>query len=352
MIGRRRYCPAKYIPGGTLASQWKQIIPSHSIYDEWGMRERQLSTGFTHLRVGFSVDPLKGDDWARRKALEFGGFDAPKWRREQGIDYSAYRGQRIWPLMCKGLHAEVDVLAEEAPWTLFRVIDQGIRHPTVCLWVAVNKKGDRHVYREYYANNRSIAFNCTQILSLDAEENILGSLIDPSTNKRNEVTLKTLRQVYEENRIHTSCADNSFAGYDAVNTAIMSTLARTAIRTGVLPESLAALKPNQKALLSLADKPALTFDLRFTDRCFTECCNLRWQETKGDLTQKALREKPADKDDDGPDCIRYAVQSSLFYKTKPSLTIKLNPTMDIFVARRKLRERNQLQRRQIKRAYV
>lgn len=294
-----------------MATSWKQIIPSHSQYDKWGLRERRLDTGFYHIRIGFSADPLKGDDWARRHALAYGGFDTALWRREHGIDYKAYGGQRIWPMLNEHIHNAQIALKG---WTLYRVIDQGIRHPTVCLWVAVNAQGDRHIYREYYSTDRSIAMNCRAILSLSEGENIVANYIDPSTRKRNVETLKTTIQVFEENGLFCNCADNSFVGYDAVTNAALSTLARYAIRTGKMPDYFSELTPNQDQLSILAQKPALTFDLRFTPRCFQECCNLRWQETKGDETQKAPREKPVDKDDDGPDCVRYAIQSPLFHK--------------------------------------
>lgn len=328
-----------------MATEWKQIIPSRSQYDKWGLRERRLSTGFYHVRVGFSADPLKDDDWARREALKYGGFDAPQWRREQGIDYKAVSGQRIWPMLDEKIHnAQIDV----KDWTLFRVIDQGIRHPTVCMWVAVNKKGDRHFYREYYATDRSIAMNCRAILSY---EKVSDTYIDPTTRKRNAETLKTTIQVYEENGIYCIPADNSFVGYDSVRNAALSTLARYALRTGILPYYFKELKPNQDQLLYLAAKPAITFDLRFTSRCFEECFNLRWREMKGDEAQNAPREKPVDKDDDGPDCVRYAVQSPLYHREQKPRLIKFTNIEQIFTERRKQKKHQEILNRNARRAY-
>lgn len=314
------------------ATAWKQIIPSHSQYDKWGLRERRLDTGFCHLRIGFSADPLKDDDWARRHALRYGGFDAAKWRREHEIDYKAYGGQRIWPMLDQYIHNnQIDT----KNWSLYRVIDQGIRHPTVCIWVAVNAQGDRHIYREYYSTDRSIAMNCRAILSLSEGENIIANYIDPSTRKRGAETLKTTIQVYEENGLYCNGADNSFVGYDAVTNSALSTLARYALRTGKMPSYFEELAPNQDQLTILAQKPALTFDLRFTSRCFQECCNLRWQETRGDETQKAPSEKPVDKDDDGPDCVRYAVQSPLFHKGRDTKIVNFRQLYQRKVAKRK-----------------
>lgn len=331
-----------------MATAWKQIIKSNSIYDEHGLKERRLDTGFYHIRVGFSALPLKDDEWAYKAALEYHGFDNPIWMREQGINYKALRGQRIWPMLSKEHNARVDI----SDWTLFRVIDQGIRHPTVCLWVAVNAQGDRHIYREYYATNRTIALNCRAILSLTPEnEKIMVNYIDPSTRKRNEQTLKTLIQVYEENDLYCYPADNSFAGYDAVANAAEATLARRALRSGQMPKYLTDLHLSQEQLLILAAKPALTFDLRFASRSFEECCNLRWQETKGDETQKAPKEKPIDREDDGPDCVRYAIQSPLHYRARRSNTIKIKNFEQLFRERRKQKEQIRMWDDNARRAY-
>lgn len=329
-----------------MATNWKQIIPPRSIHDEHGLQERRLDTGFYHIRCGFSADPLKDDDWARRHSLTYGGFDAPRWQREHGINYKAYAGQRIWPMLSRDHDAHIDI----KDWTVFRVIDQGIRHPTVCMWVAVNKQGDRHFFKEYYSTNRSIAMNCRAILSLSSEK-VSGTYIDPSTRKRGAETLKPLIDIYGENKIYCNPADNSFAGYDAITNAALSTLARKALRTGVLPGYFVGLKPDQDQLLDLAQKPALTFDLRFTHRCFEECLNLRWQETKGDETQFAPKEKPVDKDDDGPDCVRYAVQSPLYYKQPLSRIIKIKEYRMFQLDRPKRNELEVLEK-QRNRAYI
>lgn len=181
-----------------------------------------------------------------------------------------------------------------------------------CLWVAVNKYGDRHVFREFFSVGRSIAENCRMIRGIDRDEKIAGSIIDPSTRKRNEVNLTPLISIYAENGIYAECADNSFAGYDRVGQMIMSTLARKRLRGEEVPQ-LDEFNLNDALLKQLAEVPALTFDLRFSNRTFTESSNLRWQESKGDLTQSRPKEKPVDVNDDGPDCVRYACQTVLTY---------------------------------------
>lgn len=302
-----------------MASEWEQVIPSRSQYDKHGLRQRRLSNDFLHLRAGFSADPLKDDDWARRHALRYGGFDNSKWLREQGIDYTAFGGQRIWPMLSATMHHAIVDISE---CTLYRIIDHGIRHPTVCLWVALNANKDRHIYREYYATDRSIAMNCRRILAqTPTNESIKATFIDPSVKKRTGESIRTLLGVYAQNDISCSLADNTFAGYDLVMTALMATLARKAIAMGIMPEYLRPMNPSQDEILKLAEKSALTFDMRFTERCFTETRNLRWKQLKGDETQVAPREQPVDKDDDGPDCVRYAIASGLIYVKPPSSTV-------------------------------
>jgi hypothetical protein len=322
-----------------MATEWKQIMP--------GLKERRLDTGFWQMRIHYSASPAKQGDWADRASIAYGGKDSPRWQREHEINYSAYAGKRLWPMLSRGEHdAQIDI----SNWTLFRVIDQGIRHPTVCLWVAVNARKDVHVYREFYATNRSIPMNCRAILSRTSEnEKIENNYIDPSTARRGAETLKTLSDVYAENGLYCTPADNSFAGYDAVGSAALSTIARNSLRTGIAPPIFNNMDVRQDELLVLARNPALTFDLRYTSRCFEECCNFRWRETKGDETQHAPKEKPVDKEDDGPDCVRYAIQSELYYKAKPKFGLQIINIRQAIEQKKKKEARAQLKRRSFSR---
>ncbi len=282
-----------------------------------GLTARRLSNGFAHLRIHYTADPLKRGDWSDRASIYYGGKENPNWRREQEIDYNAYSGQRIWPYLCDLHNSEFDM----SKWTVYRVIDQGIRHPTVCLWVGINAKKDRHIFREYYSVGRSIAENCRNILNTDRGEKIAGSFIDPATAKRNELTLNSLSDVYAENGISCLYADNCFAGYDTVGQMLLSALARKAL-DGMKVSYLE--KATKEQLVMLAEKPALTFDFRFTPKCWQEMCGLRWTQRRVDGTQKSQPETAVDVYDDGPDCVRYACQSCLSFiggSEKKNLTI-------------------------------
>jgi len=276
-----------------------------------GIQVRRLPSDFAHVRIHYTANPLKRGDWAAITSARYGGMDSPLWQREQEISYNAYTGQRLWPMLSNDHMAEYDVF--DGHWAIFRSIDQGIRHPTVCVWIAINKYGDRHVFREFYSVGRSIAENCRLIRGIDRDEPIVGSIIDPSTKKRNEINLTPLIDVFAENQIFAEPADNSFVGYDRVNQMLMSTLARKKLAGNDIP-ILDKFKLNNSLLKELSTVPALTFDTRFSNRVFLECSNLRWQESKGDQTQTRPKEKPVDVNDDGADCVRYACQTKIFYK--------------------------------------
>jgi len=289
-------------------------IPTHS--------GEKLNTGFFHRRIHYTDDPKKDHDWVLRESPKYQGINSAKWRREQEIDWNVYGGQRVWPMLSRKYHNSAIILSED--WAVYRVLDHGIRHPTCCLWVAVNRNGDRHFFREYYATDKSVAINCRQIIAMDCTENIIDTYVDPSIRKRvnyytsdavaDKKGLTRLIDLYIENGISCSLADNSSVGYDKVTDGLLSQLARYAIRTGQMPQYLADMQVNQEQLLMLASKPAISFDLRFISRAYNETENLRWKELTGDAGQHSKPEKTVDVADEGPDCIRYAMQSDIFWR--------------------------------------
>ena len=286
-----------------------------------GVQVRRLPSDFAHIRIHYAADPKKRGDWNKRHSAKYGGMTDPRWQREMEISYEAYTGQRLWPLLCDHHFADINIF--DGNWTVYRAIDQGIRHPTVCVWFGVNKYGDRHIFREFFSTGRSIAENCRLIRSIDRDEPIANSIIDPSTRKRSEESLTPLIEIYAENGIFADMADNSFAGYDKVNQMVMSTLCRAALRGEDIAE-LRQFKLSNAMMTEFSQVPCLTFSQRYAVRTFKECKNLRWQESKGDLTQKRAKEKPVDVEDDGCDCVRYACQTELSYNEQDELVPEFN----------------------------
>jgi hypothetical protein len=280
---------------------------------------QELSSGFFHRQVHYTDDPARDDAWVALESPKYGGINSAKWRREQEIDWDVYGGERVWPMLSKQFHVRHITINED--WAVYRVIDHGIRHPTCCLWLGVNRNGDRHFFREYYATDKSVALNCKEILRLSPEA-VIDTYIDPSTLKRvnfetsdttDKSGLTTLVDLYEDAGVSCSLADNSSAGYDKVTDGLLSLLARDALRTGVMPSYLAEMKVGLDSLEMLAAKPSISFDLH-TERAFREVENLRWKEVTGDETQKSEPQKTVDVADEGPDCVRYAMQSELYWR--------------------------------------
>jgi len=296
-----------------MATDWTEVSR--------GVRERLLDTNFRHIRIHYHADPLKDEKWAKKASIRYGGMQSAKWRREMEIDYSAVEGQPVYPML--GFeHIQHYPFGKD--WAIYRVVDHGIRHPCVCLWVAVNRHGDRHVFREYYMVGKTIAFNCEQILRLTPDdENVVQTLIDPSTRQRVPVSSKdkapvSILSLYNQS-FGFACVlgDNSRAGYDAVRDGLLSVLARKVIREGKLENSSAFAKEyfgevelTGAELEAMAHKPALTFEPS-VPRVYREMRNLRFKDVIGDVTQKAAPEEIMDFEDDGPDCVRYAMQSKI-----------------------------------------
>lgn len=296
-------------------------MPTDWLQHSKGLQERRLDTNFCHVRLHYSADPEKDDIWARKHSVRYGGMNSPKWRREMEIDYTAVRGQPVYPMLCQ-THIKHKLFDKK--WAFYRVLDHGIRHPTVCLWVAVNQAGDVHVYREYYMTNKTIPFNCHEILRRSAE-NVIDTYIDPSTKQRIPLGSKdkapvSILSIYNDSFGFSCClADNSRVGYDTVRDSLLSTLARDALRSGTIEEGFAKEYFGEFCLsdtefMSMAQKPSLTFEPSKTVRVFKEMRNLRFKEITGDPTEKAAPEEIMDFEDDGPDCVRYAVQSGLDFR--------------------------------------
>jgi hypothetical protein len=273
------------------------------------------------LRIHYSTDAEKDDAWMLRHSAMYGGVESPKWRREMEIDYSAVQGQPVYPMLCSEHIRHRDIRG----WSVYRVIDHGIRHPTVCLWVAVSPAGDRHVFREYYRTGATIPTNCSEILRLSLES-VVDTYIDPSTRQRLPLGNKdnqpvSIVSMYNDGlKVVCRYADNSAVGYDTTKNGLLSTLSRSVLSKGVVDTTNWFSKtyfgqyglPTYE-LEQLASKQSLTFDPGCV-RAFREMRNLRYAEVAGDATAKAQPEKVLDFEDDGADCVRYAMQSRLIYQ--------------------------------------
>ena len=326
-----------------MATDWKDVGK--------GIQVRRLDTSYCHVRIHYSADPEKDAAWVSRRSARYGGVNTPKWRREMEIDYTAVQGQPVYPMLSDA-HVAIRLTQDMA---IYRVIDHGIRHPMVCLWMGLAQNGDRHIFREYYRSGATIQVNCGEVVRRTIE-NVVETLIDPATRQRIPLSGKDKAPVSQlslyNDALGKSCmlADNSKAGYDAVRNALLSTLARKAMSEGYVDEHshfakqyFAKYSLSQAELLEMSRHPTLTFDPSCV-RVFREMRNLRFRDLSGDPTEKAKPEEIMDFEDDGPDCARYGVQTKLYWK-RPTTRPQPGSYMDQIQRRQAIRRNTRHVRR-------
>ena len=315
-----------------MASSFETLIP--------GFKSRTLSTGYTHFRIHYTADPRKDAAWARKKSMSYGGPDAPKWRREFELDYYAVEGQRVYPMLSQ-VHVEPKDLTK-GDWSFYRGIDYGLRHPTVCLWCAVNARGDRHIYREFYSWEKTIAYNCEEIRRMSLEP-IWQTWIDPATRQRIPISQTNCAptSIASEFEKGLGCsiqyADNSAAGYETCKQFLLATLSWKANREGVDSDSYLAREyftgygVSSSEFIGMMNSPRLTFDPNCPN-VFREMQSLRFKDITGDPSKSAAPEMVMDFEDDGPDVCRYLVQSKLIYGVR---ALQCEPGSPLWEARQR-----------------
>jgi hypothetical protein len=277
---------------------------------------RQLKSGFVVQEVDWRDDPSHTEEWADRESAKYGGRRSVYWR--QNYERELIRGGLpVWPMLDRQIHVRVvPGLGKSAEWALFRSLDPGFRHPCCCAWVGVNRTGDRHFYRQYYATDRTIALNAKAILEATPKgEMICLTMADPSSNQREPLGLQVIAEVYAKEGLPLIAADNSRAGYEWLTAGFISALARWAVwkdDVEILRRSLNTPTLTLGDAERLGAAPAITFDPSCASgpqSLFEQCVNFRWREQTGDPEQRAAPQEFVDKDDEGPDVVRYACQS-------------------------------------------
>lgn len=114
-----------------------------------GVRGWQTGEGWTVLRLHYSADPERVTEaWLNEAVQGYrGGFEGRDWRREMEIDFSAYKGDPVYP----GFDPEDSVKATEynPHLPLWRGWDFGYRHPA-CVWLQLWPDGTLAYLHELY----------------------------------------------------------------------------------------------------------------------------------------------------------------------------------------------------------
>lgn len=100
---------------------------------------------------------------------------------------------------------------------VFRGLDWGLDHPTVCLWAKLDEsKGILYVYDEYVKSGMTISENCKVIKDKSGMVPIEWSVIDPSSKRRDPQTLRSVADEFARYGLTCIQGDNRERGRDIV----------------------------------------------------------------------------------------------------------------------------------------
>jgi hypothetical protein len=303
-----------------------------------------MTNGFAVQEVDWRDDPDHDAAWRDGESAKYGGPRSVYWL--QNYERKLIRGgMPVWPFLDEHVHVRVipreRLLSRE--WVLVRSLDQGMRHPTCCAWSAVNERGDRHFYRQYYRTGTTVGLNAKAILEMTPpEERVGATAADPAIWERSPDTGQILADVYGAAGLELVKADNSAAGYETLTAGFLSTLARYWLFVGdLVPLRLALATPN----LSEGDARALAAapEITFSPACagapltlFDQCLNFRWAKQTGDPGERAAPERFQDVEDEGVDVVRYACQTAaLGWANLPKTAPPKDLLMEILGRRRR-----------------
>ncbi len=211
------------------------------------------------------LDSLSGH---RRERLRFG-----RWTSAEGQVYPDFRAS---------VHL-VNRFPVPDEWQKLRVIDFGFTHPFVCLWFAMDPEGRMYLYREIFMTQTIVEDHARVINEVSQGEQYVVTLADPENAEG--------RMVLAKNGIETTKAMKSKApGIDAV-TARLRDAPDGKPRLFLMRDSLVERDPKL-----VEDKRPYCTEQEFD-------CYIRPPPKDGQVQ----REDPLKENDDGMDCVRYAV---------------------------------------------
>lgn len=97
----------------------------------------------------------------------------------------------------------------------YRAIDWGLTHPTVCLWAKVDRaNGMVYITDEFYKSGLIIEEVCRVIKEKSGSTPITSTIIDPSANRRDQITGRSVKDEFL--RCGIGCVDGDRRGADNI----------------------------------------------------------------------------------------------------------------------------------------
>lgn len=276
---------------------------------------RRLKNGFAVQPVHWSDNPDHDEAWADHESVKYGGRKSGGWR--QNMEMDLLRGGRpVWPMLSEEYHVRRIPRDQylSADWAVWRSLDRGMAHPFCCAWAAVHKNGDKYFFRQLYRTDTPIPILIKQTLDADGEdEACCGSVGDSDFWARDPKTLETYASTFAKNGLPMVMADKGKLGYDTLAEGFFSSVARWCLghadRGGlsVIRDMMGAPTLTPGDVERIAQKPAIWFHPSVAggaESLYKQCENLRYREHRNPL-HTAEPSMPEDKEDEGPDVVRY-----------------------------------------------
>lgn len=296
----------------------------------WMMLESRLRRNNVPRRTGFGTTNPEGGSWVytkfvkpREKSENYAYFQAPttenvylpedyvqglldsypeSWvKRYIYADWSAFEGQ-IYPEFQPSYPYVIPHTEPDPEWPVYVGIDHGLHNPTAAIWAARNPKtGDLYVFQEYYEVNQLIEHHAARIKFMSQNYPVYTSWIDPTTQKRDAITGKSVRGEYLRHGVPVVLGNNDImAGIHKVSAYFKQ-------------------KPDGKPRLVISEK---------CEHLIEELTQYRWEESKPDKNEP---EKPHPYKDHTCDALRYLVMGlPLVGDYQPAATDYVPPPLQEF----------------------
>lgn len=181
----------EFLEGRTLDRKGRVLFISTPRGYNWfrdyfnrGQDPEMQEKGWSSLNFPTWENPYIDEEFLRSKRSE---TPDDIWRQEYGGDFVTQAGL-IWPdfrnrLKPDGHIFNPDDFVLDKNWNVIRAIDVGVRHPTACLWAAVDEESNVWIFREYQEVNPIHEAHAEAIAAL-SEEPVYRTFISPDARRK------------------------------------------------------------------------------------------------------------------------------------------------------------------------
>jgi hypothetical protein len=177
-----------------------------------GLDETARSKGWRSSRLATADNPFIDKAWLEQERVH---TPETTWRQEYEASFE-HRTGLIWPEFDEKIHCYDPSSPDfklNFDYTYYRAIDVGYRHPTACLWLAVDRENNVLVFQEYLEQDLDHETHAKNINALTVHP-IATTWISPDARRRNPLTRADREQnlsawdIYKRNGIYARPASN------------------------------------------------------------------------------------------------------------------------------------------------